>query len=195
MEIHTIGVIGAGPLGAGITRTAALAGYDVILEDVLPEMLEQGIASIERTLAAAVTRSEMKPDQKASALARIRTAAAVEDVCRLADLLIDALPEEFELKLEIFTIFDKFAKPGAILASATSTVLIADLAEMTYRQEDCIGLRFVHPVARMRRLEIICAPQTSDSTALAAEEFARRLGLAPAVVHESPAPAAGASAN
>jgi 3-hydroxybutyryl-CoA dehydrogenase len=192
MEIRTIGVIGAGPLGQGIACAAALAGYATVLEDVLPEMREQGIALICSTLEAAAARGEIAPAEESAAVANLSTAATVEDVCRVADLLIDALPEELELKLEIFTIFDKFAKPNAVLASATSTIPIADLAEMTYRAENCIGMCFVDPVAGRKHLEIIRAPGTSDATAKAAVEVARRMGKEAVIIREAP-PAASAA--
>lgn len=176
MEIRTIGVIGAGPLGCSIACASALAGYAAILEDVLPEIRKKGMQAIERTLLDTLARGEISAERKKQALANVSTAATVEDVCRVADLLIDALPEEFELKLEIFTIFDKFAKPGAILASATTTVSIQDLAAMTYRRENCVGLRFREPVAEMTHLEIVGARDTTDEVLEACTEVARRMG-------------------
>jgi 3-hydroxybutyryl-CoA dehydrogenase len=185
MEIRTVGVIGAGALGSGIACLAALAGYATVLEDVLPEIREQGRARIQRTLDEAIARGEISREQKAAALANVATAATVEDVCRVADLLLDALPEELELKLEIFTIFDKFAKPDAILASATSTISIGDLADMTYRPENCIGMRFTDPVRQMNHLEVVRAPATSGAAVQAAIEFSRRIGKEVVVLTES----------
>ena len=190
MEIRTIGVIGAGALGRGIACAAALAGYATVLEDVLPEMREQGVALIRQTLEERAARGEISHDAKNVTLAKLATAATVEDACRVADLLIEALPEEMELKLEIFTIFDKFAKPGAILASAASTISIADLAEMTYRKENCVGMRFVEPVAKMKQLEIVRAVETSDATVQVAANVGRRMGKEIIIRSESSAPAA-----
>lgn len=186
MEIRTIGIIGAGPLGCGIACASALAGYTAILEDVLPEIRENGMQAIEHTLRDALARGEISAEQKNQALANVFTAATVEDACRLADLLIDALPEEFELKLEIFTIFDKFAKPGTILASATTTVSIQDLAEMTYRTENCIGLRFTGPVTETTQVEIIRARDTTDEVVEACAEVARRMRKQILITQESP---------
>lgn len=120
MEVKTIGVIGAGSMGRGIAYAAAYGGYRTILEDVSPEMLEQGLAYIREALAEGVARGKVTAEQQKVALANLTTSRSVEDVCRETDLLIEAVPEEMEVKLEIFTIFDKFARPGAILASNTS---------------------------------------------------------------------------
>lgn len=185
MEIRTIGVIGAGPLGCGIACASALAGYAVILEDVLPEIREQGLQGIHQAYDAALARKQISREQQHHALANLSTAATVEDVCRVADLLIDALPEELELKLEIFTIFDKFAKPDAILASATATVSIQELAEMTYRTESCVGLRFTHPIEEMSQLEIVRARDTTAQVVEACAEVARRMGKHPLISTES----------
>jgi 3-hydroxybutyryl-CoA dehydrogenase len=185
MQIRTIAVIGAGALGQGIARAAALAGYATVLEDVLPEMRERAVLLVRQALEESVRRGEISQDDKDNALARLTTAATVEDACRVADLLIEALPEELELKLEIFTIFDKFAKPDAILASATSTISIADLAEMTYRKENCLGMRFVAPVAEMKQLEIVRTVDTSDATIEAAAQAGRSMRKEIVIVSES----------
>ncbi len=127
MEVKTIGVIGAGTMGRGIAYAAACGGYRTVLEDFSPTTLEDGVAYIQQTLEESVTRGKVTPEQRISALGNLATARRVEDACREADLLIEAAPEEIEVKLEIFTIFDKFAKPDAILASNTSSFLISDL--------------------------------------------------------------------
>src|SRR5580693_1882551 len=114
MEIKTIGVIGAGTMGRGIAYAAAFGGYRTVLEDVSSEMLEQGSAYISQALEEGVARGKLTPEQKTKALANLNTSRSVEDLCREADLLIEAVPEEMEVKLEIFTIFDKFALPAAI---------------------------------------------------------------------------------
>ena len=152
MEVKTIGVIGAGTMGRGIAYAAAFGGYRTVLEDVSPEMLEQGLAHIREALDEGVTRGKVTPEQKAAALANLTTSRSVEDVCREADLLIEAVPEEMEVKLEIFSIFDKFARPGAILASNTSSLSVTELAAITFRAADCIGMHFFNPVPKMKLL-------------------------------------------
>lgn len=186
MEIRTVGVIGAGTMGRGIAYAAALGGYHTVLEDVSPQMREQGVAYISETLEDGVSRGQVTPEQKEKALANLSTARSVEDVCREADLLIEAVPEEMEVKLEIFTIFDKFAKPCAILASNTSTLSITEMASITFRAEDCIGMHFFDPVPKTKLLEIVRALETSEATLQTCVEVGRRMGKEVVVIRESP---------
>jgi 3-hydroxybutyryl-CoA dehydrogenase len=186
MEVKTIGVIGAGTMGRGIAYAAALAGYRTILEDVMPEMLIKGTGWIKQAFEEGVKRGKVTAQDSAKALSRIETASSVEDVSREADFLIEAVPEEMELKLELYTLFDKFAKPGAVLASNTSSLSIAEMAEMTYRPELCVGMHFFNPVPKMRLIEVVRAPKTSDDTIAACREVGTRMGKEVVVVKESP---------
>jgi 3-hydroxybutyryl-CoA dehydrogenase len=186
MEIKTIGVIGAGTMGRGIAYAAAFGGYRTVLEDVSPEMLEQGSAYILQALEEGVVRGKVTPEQKTKALANLTTSRSVEDLCREADLLIEAVPEEMEVKLEIFTIFDKFAKPNAIMASNTSSLSITEMASITFRAENCIGMHFFNPVPKMKLLEIVRALETSEATLQACVEVGRRMGKEVVVIRESP---------
>jgi 3-hydroxyacyl-CoA dehydrogenase len=108
-------------------------------------------------------------------------------VCRVADVLIETVPDEMEVKLEIFTIFDKFAKPGAILASNTS-LSITEIASITFRTEDCIGMRFANPGSKITRVELVRGADTSDATTAACAEMARRMGMEAGIIFESPQP-------
>jgi 3-hydroxybutyryl-CoA dehydrogenase len=186
MEIKAIAVIGAGRMGRGIAYAAALGGYGTVLEDVSSEMLEQGTAYISQALEDGVARGKVTPDQKDRALANLTTSRSVEDACREADLLIEAVPEEMEVKLEIFTIFDKFAKPDAILASNTSSLSITEMASITFRAENCVGMHFFNPVPKMKLLEIVRALETSEATLQACVEVGRRMGKEVVVIRESP---------
>jgi 3-hydroxybutyryl-CoA dehydrogenase len=186
MEVKTIGVIGAGTMGRGIAYAAACGGYRTILEDVSPEMLEQGIAYIRQNLEEGVARGKVTEEQRNIALANLTTSRSVEDLCREADLLIEAVPEEMEVKAEIFTIFDKFALPAAILASHTSSLSITELAAITFRAENCIGMHFFNPVPKMKLLEIVRALETSEATVEACAEVGRRMGKEVVVIRESP---------
>ena len=186
MEVKTIGVIGAGTMGRGIAYAAALGGYRTVLEDVSAEMLEQGIESIRRALDEGASRGKVTDKQRQKALENLSTARSVDAVCREAELLIEAVPEEMELKLEIFTLFDKFAKPGAILASNTSSLSITELAAITSRAEDCVGMHFFNPVPKMKLLEIVRALETSDAAVSACAEAGRRMGKEVVIVLESP---------
>jgi 3-hydroxybutyryl-CoA dehydrogenase len=186
MEIKTIGVIGAGAMGRGIAYAVALGSYRTVLEDVSPQMREQGLSYISQTLEDEVSRGKVTLEQKEKALANLSTSRSVEDVCREADLLIEAVPEEMEVKLEIFTIFDKFAKPGAILASNTSSLSVTEMASITFRAEDCIGMHFFNPVPKMKLLEIVRALETSEATLQTCVEVGRRMGKEVVVIRESP---------
>ena len=186
MGVKTIGVIGAGTMGRGIAYAAALGGFRTILEDVMPEMLAQGTKWIKEAFDDGVKRGRVTSEDSAAAISRIETASSVEDVSRESDFLIEAVPEEMELKLELYTLFDKFAKPNAILASNTSSLSITEMAEMTYRPELCVGMHFFNPVPKMRLIEIVRAPKTSDDTIATCREVGRRMGKEVIVVKESP---------
>jgi 3-hydroxybutyryl-CoA dehydrogenase len=193
MHLETIGVIGANATGRKVALAALLGGYRVVLEDVSSETLQKGIAHIEQSLGERTARHELSPQEAESVLARFSTASRADEVCRVADMLIETVPDEMEVKLEIFTIFDKFAKPGAILASNTS-LSITEIASITFRTEDCIGMRFADPVPRVTRVEFVCGADTSDVTIAACSEAARRMGMEVAIIWESAEPAASDNA-
>jgi 3-hydroxybutyryl-CoA dehydrogenase len=186
MQVKTIGVIGAGTMGRGIAYASALGGYRTILEDVMPEMLTKARAWIAQAFDEGAKRGKLAAEEAAAALKRISTASAVEDACRESDFLIEAVPEEMELKLELYTLFDKFAKPNAVLASNTSSLSIAEMAEMTFRPELCVGMHFFNPVPKMRLIEIVRGPKTSHETIAVCREVGLRMGKEVVVVKESP---------
>jgi 3-hydroxybutyryl-CoA dehydrogenase len=189
MRVDTIGVIGANPVGREIALAALLGGYRVVLEDVSSEMLEKGIAYVRQSLGERIARHELSPQEGESVLARFSTASRADEVSRVADVLIETVPDEMEVKLEIFTIFDKFAKPGAILASNTS-LSITEIASITFRTEDCVGMRFTNPLPRISYVELVRGADTSDTTIAACSEAARRMGMEVAVVREPYEPSA-----
>ena len=187
MRVDTIGVIGANPVGREIALAALLGGYRVVLEDVSSEMLEKGIAYVRQSLGECIARHELSPQEGESVLARFSTASRADEVSRVADMLIETVPDEMEVKLEIFTIFDKFAKPGAILASNTS-LSITEIASITFRTEDCIGMRFANPGSKITLVELVRGADTSDATTAACAEMARRMGMEAGIIFESPQP-------
>jgi 3-hydroxyacyl-CoA dehydrogenase len=173
-EIKTIAVVGAGELGREIVLAALLAGYRTILEDVSESRLRRAAAWIAERLAS-----------DADALAQVVLANEIEAVVREADLLIEAVAEEMEMKIEMFTVFDKFAKPGAIFASTAHSISIAELAEITFCPERCIGMRFAAASASAREIELVLAPATSEATVAACREVARRMGKSVAAIPET----------
>ncbi|MFY9585777.1 MAG: 3-hydroxyacyl-CoA dehydrogenase NAD-binding domain-containing protein [Candidatus Acidiferrales bacterium] len=186
MDVNTIAVIGAGTMGRGIAYAAAAGGYRTILEDISAPVLDEGLAYIRRSLDEGMTRGKVTPQQKERALAQLVTVRSVEEACREADLVIEAVPEEMETKIEIFTLLDRFARPGSIFASNTSSLAISEMAAVTFRPEKCIGMHFFNPVPKMKLLEVVRALETSDDTLAACCEVGRRMGKEVVVVRESP---------
>lgn len=186
MDIKTVAIIGGGTMGRGIAYCSALAGYRTILEDVSDSVLEQGLEYIRRALEEGISRGKVTEEQKAKSLACIVTSRSVEDAAREADLVIEAVPEEMETKLEIFTVLDKFAKPSAIFASNTSSLSITEMAAITFRPQNCIGMHFFNPVQKMKLLEIVRGLETSELALSACVEAGRRMGKEVVVVRESP---------
>lgn len=173
-------------MGRGIAYCAALAGYRTILEDVSDSVLDQGIEYIRRALEDGISRGKVTEEQKTKSLAAIVTSHSVQDASRQADLIIEAVPEEMETKLEIFTILDKFAKPGAIFASNTSSLSITEMAAITFRPQNCIGMHFFNPVQKMKLLEVVRGLETSEPALAACVDVGRRMGKEVVVVRESP---------
>jgi len=186
MEVKTIAVIGAGTMGRGIAYAAAFGGYRTILEDMSDSMLQPGLAYIRESLEEGVKRGKVTAEQRDRAIGQLGSARSVEDACREADLVIEAVPEDMELKLEIFTLLDKFAKPGAIFASNTSSLSVTELATITCRPEKCVGMHFFNPVPKMKLLEVVRALETSDETIEDCREIGARMGKEVVVVKEAP---------
>lgn len=186
MAVKTIGVIGAGTMGRGIAYAAALGGYETVLQDAFPDTLAKAIASIQQSFEEGVKRGKVSEADAIAANSRIKPASGVENACRAADFLIEAVPEEIGLKLELYSLFDKFVRPGVVLASNTSSLSIAEMAEATSHPEFCVGMHFFNPVPKMRLIEVVRAPKTSDATISACREVGRRMGKEVVVVKESP---------
>ena len=186
MQIKTIAIIGAGTMGRGIAYASALGGYTTVLEDVSDSMLAKATAWIRESLDEGVQRGNLDAAARDAALARITTSQVVDEAIRDAELIIEAVPEELEMKLELFTIFDKFAKPNAIFASNTSSLSISDFSDIVLHRERCIGMRFFNPVPEMKLIEIIRTPYTSDETVTACVAVATRMGKETVVVNEAP---------
>jgi 3-hydroxybutyryl-CoA dehydrogenase len=176
METKVIAIVGAADLGRRIAYAAVLAGYHTILEDVSPSAPEQGIAWIAQSLDDEVSCGKIGAAVRDAALANLSAAHSAEDASREADLIIETVSDEMEMKIELFTIFDKFAKPGAIFASTTTSLSIADLAGVTFCPERCIGMRFSTDAQKTERLELVKGPKTSEETIEACREVGRRQG-------------------
>ena len=185
-EVRTIAVIGAGIMGRGIAHAAALGGYRTILEDVLPTALRKAETEIRTNLDKAVELGKVTKADADQAFGRLEYASSVEQAAREADLVIEAVPEEMESKIEIFTLLDKVCRPNTILASNTSSLSITEIASVTYRAPKCVGMHFFNPVHKMKLLEIVRALETDDETLAAAVEVGKRMGKEVVVIKESP---------
>jgi 3-hydroxybutyryl-CoA dehydrogenase len=173
-------------MGRGIAQVAALGGYRTILEDVSAEVLERAMGAIRESLAEGVKRGKLTHDQEQQALANLETATTVREAASDADLVIEAVPEEITLKVQLFAELDKCAKAGAILASNTSSLSITEMAAVTARPQQCLGLHFFNPVPKMKLLEMVRALETSEETIAACREAGARMGKEVVVVRESP---------
>jgi 3-hydroxybutyryl-CoA dehydrogenase len=184
MEIKTIAIVGAAGLGRRLAYAAVLAGYQTILEDISPSALEQGIAWIAQAFGDDVVSGKRNVASRDTALANLSTAIAAEDAAREADLIIEAVPDEMEMKIELFTIFDKFAKPRAIFASTTTSLSITEMAAVTFCPERCIGIRFFTDAPSAGRLELVTGLETSEETIAACRDVGRRMGLEVSVLSD-----------
>ncbi|MDP9340458.1 MAG: 3-hydroxyacyl-CoA dehydrogenase NAD-binding domain-containing protein [Acidobacteriota bacterium] len=185
-EVKTIAVIGAGTMGRGIAYAAALGGYTTVLEDVSAPRLQEAVGWITQAFTQGVSRGKVEAGIRDRALPLISTATSVQDAIRDADLIIEAVPEEMEMKMELFTIFDKFSKPAAIFASNTSSLSISDMSELTVARERCIGMHFFNPVPKMKLIELVRTPLTSDDTVEVCTNVGQRMGKEVVLVKESP---------
>jgi 3-hydroxybutyryl-CoA dehydrogenase len=185
-EVKTIAVIGAGIMGRGIAHAAALGGYRTILEDLLPGALRKAETEIRANLDKAVELGKVTAPAADSAFNRLEYAGSVEEAARDADLIIEAVPEEMESKIEIFTLLDKICRPTTMLASNTSSLSVTEIASVTYRAKKCVGMHFFNPVHKMKLLEVVRALETDDETLATAVEVGKRMGKEVVVIKESP---------
>jgi len=182
MVLNTIGVIGAGIMGSGIAQVSAAAGYHVVLQDIYTNALDKAKASIDKSLGKLVSKEKMTESDMNATLARIRFTADLEEACKEADLIIEAVFENLEVKHEMFKKFENLCKPEAILGSNTSALPITEIASVTNRGDKIVGIHFMNPVPLMRGVEVIRGQLTSDQTMETALEYIKRLGKESMVV-------------
>ncbi|MFZ0760162.1 MAG: 3-hydroxyacyl-CoA dehydrogenase NAD-binding domain-containing protein [Candidatus Sulfotelmatobacter sp.] len=185
-RVQTVAVIGAGIMGRGIAHAAATGGYRTILEDLLPAALRRAENEIRTNLDKAVELGKWSAPEADAAFRRLEYASSVEEAAREADLVIEAVPEELESKIEIFTLLDKVCRPATILASNTSSLSITEIAGVTYRAKKCVGMHFFNPVHKMKLLEVVRALETDEDTLSTAVEVGRRMKKEVVVIKESP---------
>ncbi|HET9536584.1 MAG: 3-hydroxybutyryl-CoA dehydrogenase [Mesorhizobium sp.] len=184
--IETVGIVGAGQMGSGIAHAAALAGYRVLLYDVSPERIENGMATVSGNLARSVSHGKIEEKDRQAALARIASAASIEKLAA-ADLVIEAATEDETVKRKIYQQLCPVLNPEAILATNTSSISITRLAAQTDRPERFIGIHFMNPVPVMKLVELVRGIATEDQTFEIAKAFAQKLDKTVTVAEDFPA--------
>ncbi|HEY7402315.1 MAG TPA: 3-hydroxyacyl-CoA dehydrogenase NAD-binding domain-containing protein [Candidatus Angelobacter sp.] len=189
-EVQTIAVIGAGAVGQEIARLAALGGFSTILEDILPASLRRARNEIRTALDEAISRGAMNATTAEGALIRIAYASSVDQAARAADLIIEAVPDELESKMEILTLLDKVARPATLFATTTRELSVSEISAVTYRAEKTVGLRFPPAIDQKRLLEIVRGEKSDNATVTACAEVGQRMGLKVVVLEDTPRSAA-----
>ncbi|MGE8033388.1 3-hydroxybutyryl-CoA dehydrogenase [Lysinibacillus sp. KCTC 33748] len=185
MGIQKVMVIGAGQMGSGIAQVCAQAGYDVKLNDMKQEFFERGLGVITKNLTRDVEKGRKTEDEKAAILGRINMSLDLQDASDV-DIIIEAAVENMEVKQSIFKQIDQIAPAHAILATNTSSLPITEIAAVTNRPEQVIGMHFMNPVPVMKLVEIIRGLATSDEVYKAVEDMTVKLSKTPVEVNDFP---------
>jgi 3-hydroxybutyryl-CoA dehydrogenase len=184
-KIKVVGVVGAGTMGNGIAHVFARAGYQVMLCEVEQRFLDRGLEAIRKNLEREAAKGKGTAADAETALGLIRGTLQGSDLA-VCDFVIEAAPERFELKQELFTELDSVLKPEVILASNTSSISITRLAAQTQRPSQIIGMHFFNPVPMMKLVEVIRGLETSDDTFAQVKALAEALGKTPVEVNDAP---------
>ncbi len=175
MEVKKLGVLGCGQMGSGIVQVFAQAGYDVVAVDTQPNMLEKGLKSIDKRLAARVEKGKLSEDEKKAIMGRIKTSTKLQDLAG-CDLVEEAAPEDLELKKKLFAELDKICKPETIFGTNTSGLSVTDMAVATKRGDKLLGMHFHNPAPVMQLLELVRTIMTSQETISTVKKWGATLG-------------------
>ena len=186
MEIKKVGVVGAGIMGGGIAQVSAQAGLEVVVSEINDELLNKGLAGVNSVLSRNVEKGRMSQEDKDATMARIKGTTDMKDFAS-CDLVIEAVPENMDLKKKVFAELDKICPKHAILASNTSCLSVIDMAKATNRPEQVLGMHFFNPVPVMRLLELVKTILTSDETMKTARKFGEAIGKTVSVSPDIPA--------
>jgi 3-hydroxybutyryl-CoA dehydrogenase len=178
VAIKNVFVLGAGVMGNGIAQVIAEAGYNVTMADVKDEFIKKGLASIEKSLDRKIKKGTIQESDKAEVMSRIKTTLDMKDA-KDADLVIEAAPEELELKKNIFKQLDEICQANVILATNTSSLPVTAIADATKRPEKVIGIHFMNPVPMIKGVEVIPGAKTNPDIVEASKEFVKSLGKEP----------------
>ena len=185
MEIKQVGVVGCGQMGGGIAQVSAQSGYQVIVSEVNEELLNKGLAAINSSLAKAVEKERITPQDKEVAISRIKGTTSMKDLSN-CDLVIEAAIENLELKKKIFAELDSVCPKHAILATNTSCLSIIEMAMTTSRPDKVLGMHFFNPPPLMKLLEVGRTVATSEETLETIRNFGRSLGKTVITAPDSP---------
>jgi 3-hydroxybutyryl-CoA dehydrogenase len=185
MKAKTLGIVGAGQMGNGIAHVAALSGVQVVMRDLTDAFVRKGLDTIAKNLQRGVDKGKMTASDKDAVLARISGTTRLEDLSG-CDVVVEAAIEKLDVKLELFKTLDGLVKPGAILATNTSSLPITKIAAATGRPDRVIGMHFMNPVPLMKLVEVIRGLQTSDATAAETKALAESMGKTPVECRDFP---------
>ena len=178
MAIQKVGVLGCGLMGSGIAQVSATAGYPTVVKEVADDFLKKGIGAIEKSLAKFVEKGTLTPEKRSETLGRLKGTTKFEDLAD-CDIVIEAITENLPTKRETFATIDKIAKPGAIFASNTSSLVITEMMTATKRVDRFIGMHFFNPVPLMKLVEVVSTITTSPDVLEEAMKFGASLGKVP----------------
>jgi 3-hydroxybutyryl-CoA dehydrogenase len=185
MAIRKVGVVGLGTMGAGIAQVSVQAGYETVGREISMELAERGRGKIEHYLGRAVEKERMTGEERDAALGRLTLTTDLADLAG-CDLVIEAVLEELPLKREVFAELDRNVTPEAILATNTSALSVAEIAEATERPERVVGMHFFNPAPVLPLVEVVRAPKSSDEAVRAAYEWAESSGKQPVNCNDTP---------
>ena len=183
--IRTVGVVGAGTMGSGISHVLAEVGLNVVLFDLEDSLLRRSLSGISRNMDRQIDRGTLTGVEKEEAMGRIQT---VRDIAALGsvDFVVEAITEKLDVKARTFQEIDQIAGPNVILASNTSSISITSIASATQRSEKVIGMHFMNPVNMMQLVEVVRGEKTSDDTVNSTMDLARQMGKTPVLVNDRP---------
>lgn len=185
MDKGTVGIVGSGTMGRGIAQVAAGVGYNVILNDVSSDLVCRSVEKLERELARLVDKGKMEDRSRGELLSRVRTSSDLRDMEK-ADIIVEAIFEDLEVKKQVFSRLDEVCREGAVLGSNSSSLSILDMAMATRRPEAVVGIHFFNPVPLMKGVELVCTIMTSFQTLEAARQFSVSLGKDTWVAKDAP---------
>lgn len=175
MAIHTLGIVGAGQMGSGIGQVAAQSGFSVLLYDVTTALVDRALANIQRNLIRLTDRGTLSAEEQQAIQERLRGTSNLADM-RDVELVIEAAPEDYAIKKDLFEQLSRVTRPETILASNTSSISLTQLGAVTTKPEKVIGMHFMNPPVVMQLVEIVRGLVTADETLTTVDDLAKRMG-------------------